>query len=335
MMNGASDLPDLVERLHLKRKFPDGKSFAFTIFDDTDNATVENVKPVYDLLQECGLLTTKSVWVYPPRGRFTGHCLLDSAYRNFVLDLQTQGFEIALHNVGDGEFTRKEILEGLRLFRTITGRNPATHTNHVSNPDNIYWWGNRFEWPVGFLYTLYHVVMGGRPPALSGDDPRSPWFWGDECKKTIKYIRNLTFNNINTLAVDPLMPYDVNRKRRFSNFWFSSSDGHTVKEMNALIARENCDRLERDGGACIVYTHFASGFVRASGKVDPEFERGIRYLAQKPGWFVPVSTLLDHLLSSGHGGSDPGYCYRLSLNWRWVLDRARKEVRMRLIRRSR
>ena len=27
-------------------QFPDGKSFAFTVFDDTDNATVENVRPV-------------------------------------------------------------------------------------------------------------------------------------------------------------------------------------------------------------------------------------------------------------------------------------------------
>lgn len=35
--------------------FPDGKRFVFTIIDDTDVATLSNVKPVYDLLHECGL----------------------------------------------------------------------------------------------------------------------------------------------------------------------------------------------------------------------------------------------------------------------------------------
>ena len=32
--------------------FPDGKDFAFTIFDDTDGSTIENVKPVYDYLYD-------------------------------------------------------------------------------------------------------------------------------------------------------------------------------------------------------------------------------------------------------------------------------------------
>ena len=46
--------------------WPGGKSFAFTVFDDTDRATVENVGPVYRFLAELGFLTTKSVW--PIRG---------------------------------------------------------------------------------------------------------------------------------------------------------------------------------------------------------------------------------------------------------------------------
>ena len=46
-----------------KITWPDGKAFAFTIFDDTDFATVEKVGPVYSLLADCGLRTTKSCWV--------------------------------------------------------------------------------------------------------------------------------------------------------------------------------------------------------------------------------------------------------------------------------
>ena len=34
--------------------WPDGKDFAFTIFDDTDLATLENVPPVYELLGGLG-----------------------------------------------------------------------------------------------------------------------------------------------------------------------------------------------------------------------------------------------------------------------------------------
>lgn len=42
-----------------------GKSFAFTIIDDTDEATVANVKPIYDLLAELGIWTTKTVGPFP------------------------------------------------------------------------------------------------------------------------------------------------------------------------------------------------------------------------------------------------------------------------------
>ena len=42
-------------------EFPHGKRFAFTIVDDTDVATVANVKPLYDLLHELGFRTTKRI----------------------------------------------------------------------------------------------------------------------------------------------------------------------------------------------------------------------------------------------------------------------------------
>jgi hypothetical protein len=57
--------------------FPGGRRFAFSVFDDTDNGTIANLSPVYELLNEHRVLTTKSVWVYPPRGRFSGQSLRD------------------------------------------------------------------------------------------------------------------------------------------------------------------------------------------------------------------------------------------------------------------
>jgi hypothetical protein len=309
-------------------RFPGGARFAFSVFDDADDATVANSAPVYRLLAEHGILTTKSVWVYPPRGRSHGECLLDPQYRDWVLQLKEQGFEIGLHNVGDGSFSREEILAGLDTFRDIIGSYPRVHANHVSNPDCIYWWDRRFEWPFSLLYRLAYRLIHGRLGRRPGDDPSSPHFWGDASKRHLDYIRNLTFNDIDTLARDPRMPYPVRSKQAYSNRWFSSSDGQKVEEMRDLLSDANIDALEASGGACIVYTHFASGFVDDAGRVDPAFERGIARLASKRGWFVPVSTLLDHLAAEGPS-DDPGYRYRLARNVRWAIDRAAKWRRYR------
>jgi hypothetical protein len=308
--------------------YPGGARFAFSIFDDADFATKANSAPVYDLLARSGIRTTKSVWVHPSRGRFGGESLADAAYRDWVLQLQALGFEIGLHNVGDGTFSRSEILAGLETFRAVVGSYPRAHANHVSNPDCLYWWDRRFEWPFSLLYRLTYRARHGRVVRPRGEEPTSPQFWGDAAKEHIRYIRNLTFNGIDTLAHDPRMPYRVASKDASSNLWFSSSDGQRLEEMVDLISPHHLDALEADGGACIVYTHFGAGFVDAAGLVDPVFEQRIADLASRPGWFVPVSTLLDHL-AEGRSTADPGYRYRLGRNVRWAVDRLVKRRRYR------
>ena len=81
--------------------FPGGKRFAFTIIDDTDVATVENLKPIYDLLYECGMRTTKTVWpvrcLEGSKVFGSSQTLEDDDYRAFILDLQRRGFEITWH----------------------------------------------------------------------------------------------------------------------------------------------------------------------------------------------------------------------------------------------
>src|SRR5207237_4888260 len=47
-------------------RWPDGKQFAFTIFDDPDGQTVEDGKRVYGLLAEMGFRTTRGVWPGTP-----------------------------------------------------------------------------------------------------------------------------------------------------------------------------------------------------------------------------------------------------------------------------
>ena len=81
--------------------WPEGKRFAFSAFDDTDDATIQNVGPVYSFLSDCGFRTTKSVWVVagdPSRGKHVGQTCDDADYLRWLLELQERGFEIAWHN---------------------------------------------------------------------------------------------------------------------------------------------------------------------------------------------------------------------------------------------
>jgi hypothetical protein len=307
---------------------PGDKTFAFTVFDDTDHATVENVRPVYDLFDDLGLRTTKSLWIYPSRDEFGGQCVEDEAYLDFLLDLQDKGFELASHGVGSGAFSREEILAGFERFRDLFGHYPRVHANHARNPDNLYWRPQeRLTIPFSILLQIAQRLKRSVPND-GGHVEESPHFWGDWAKKHIDYIRGLTFNHVNTLSCDPKMPYVHPQRKDYSNYWFSSSDGHTVEEYNALTRPVNIDQLERDGGVCVVYTHFASGFVE-HGELNAQFSAQMKDLARRDaGWFVPVSQLLDHLRAeSVFQEQNPGLLYRLGVEIRWLVDRVIKQWR--------
>lgn len=70
--------------------WPEGKDFAFTVFDDTDLSTIENVREVYSLLTDYGFRTTKSVW--PIRGnkepRIGGSTCEDQDYLEWIINLK-------------------------------------------------------------------------------------------------------------------------------------------------------------------------------------------------------------------------------------------------------
>lgn len=300
-------------------RWPDDKAFAFTIVDDTDGATVENVAPVYELLAAEGIGATKTVWVEPSRDGWAGQSLADPEYLDFIRRLQAQGFEIALHGVGSGSFTRAEIVAGLDRYRQLLGRDARVHTNHSRSVHNVYWGARRFVPPVSWLYRL---ARRGR--RFEGDDPASPTFWGDRTQG-IDYVRNHVFGGIDTLRADPRTPYRDDTKP-YSRSWFSSSDGEHLADFTELISRRNVDALVARGSACIVYTHFASGFVH-DGQVDPEFAARLRYLARQDGWFVPASQLLDHLRTQHDRPDDPiTYPARLRLDTRWLIGRLRKRI---------
>jgi len=303
-------------------RWPLNKDFAFTIIDDTDNATLQNIAPVYDYLQSKNFKTTKTIWVYPPRDIFNGKTIQDQDYLSFLLNLENHGFEIQMHNVGSGKFTRNEIIEGLNIFKTHFDRYPSMHINHSFNPDNIYWGHKRF----GILLRSLIKLFKGKSRMFYGDETESKYFWGDLTKKHIKFIRNRVFNDINTLKMDPKMPYKESYKSLYSNYWFSSSDGHTLEEFNDITKGSNIDKLKKEKGLSIIYTHFASGFVDSEGKLNDTFKKNMDYLSKQNGWFVPASEILDYLLSQKEN-HNTNSLYLNKLDLIWLIDRIKKRLK--------
>ena len=303
-------------------KFPLDKEFAFTIIDDTDAATVQNVKPIYDFLHKLNIKTTKTVWIYPPRDKFRGESLQDSNYLKFVKELDKRGFEIQLHNVGSGSFDRDDILKGLEIFKDKLGRYPSMQINHAKNPDNLYWGNKRFSIFLNFIIKL----AKRKKREFYGDDIHSKYFWGDFAKKHIKYIRNRKFEDINTLKKDPKMPIREKNKK-YANYFFSSTDGHNITIFNKTVTKESIDRLKKEKGICIIYTHFASGFLEKDGTINKEFQENMEYLSKQNGWYVPAGELLDYLLSKKEKDSYPTQWYLLKLDLQWIIDRAMKKIK--------
>ncbi|MBM2821081.1 MAG: hypothetical protein HW405_841 [Candidatus Berkelbacteria bacterium] len=288
--------------------YPKNKKFAFTIIDDTEGDEVTNTKPVYDFLSSLGFKTTKTVWCLPPKDSFKGLSLSDYHYRQYIKKLQRDGFEIALHNVGSGRFTRQDVLDGLEIFRQFIGKYPEIQINHALNPDNIYWGIKRFF----LLKPLW------RWDRFKGDNAESIYFWGDYHKKHIKFTRNFTFDSLITTKEDSYMPYREKGKE-FANYWFSASNGPDISKFNKLVNQANIDRLILEGGVAIVYTHFAQGFTKG-GHLDRTFQKNMTYLARQNGWFVPSGEILNYLLEK-RGGEIISSGQKFGLELKWLLDK--------------
>jgi hypothetical protein len=275
-------------------EWPEGRAFAFTVFDDTDHATVENVGPVYDLLRDLGMRTTKSVWAMAGDGvpHIGGATCDDPAYCDWTLELQAAGFEIGSHGAAPTTSQREVVARSLARFREIFGHDPDALANHSGCRDSIYWGEAR----VGGTSRLAYNLMSGfrRRGLFRGHREGDPLFWGDLCRERVRYVRNFTYTDVNTLAACPVMPY-YDPDRPYVRAWFASSEGADVEAFNSCLGEAEQDRLEAEGGACIMYTHFASGFW-SDGVLNQRFGELMQRLARKNGWFMPVATLLDHLV---------------------------------------
>jgi hypothetical protein len=301
-----------------KIKWPDGKDFAFSIFDDPDFDSAENTKQMYSFLADLGMRTTKAVW--PIRGNCTpkvgGTTCEDERYLKLVLDLRDQGFEIGLHNATYHTSSREQTARGLEAFRQFLGHDPFSMANHTGCRESIYWGNARVSGVRRLIYNALTLRMNEGSSLSQGHIEGSPLFWGDLCREKIKYVRNFVYGDINTLKACPVMPYH-DPARPFVNYWFASSEGANVDSFNATASEGNQDRLVREGGACIIYTHLAAGFVE-KGRIHGRFRMIMERLSKMNGWFVPVSTLLDYILHTrGHHVITQKERKALEGRWMW------------------
>lgn len=302
-------------------RFPEGKAFAFTILDDTDDATTANVAPVYQLLRELGMRTTKTVWPMDcPEGSrhyFAAETLQNPTYRQFVEGLVRDGFELASHGATMESSKRTRTEAALDFYRRELGMSPTLHVNHGQNRENMYWGAERYRtWPVRAVATLLESLR--RRPHCVGHVPGSPYFWGDLCRDQFRFVRNFTFRELDVSRIPPGRPYQV-ASTPFVQHWFTTADASSADHFTRLVTPAHVDALVNRGGFTIVSTHLGKGFVR-EGCVDPQVEETLRYVSALPGWFVPVSELLEFLLGDASSRAISWFTL-CRLEGRHVLDR--------------
>lgn len=301
--------------------WPDGRRFAFTVFDDPDSQTTAVGREIYSFLYDLGILTTRGCWPAPTvrEPSDIGENCSNPLHLEWLLQLQSQGFELGLHNVTNHTSFRQETIDGLDRFRQLFGADPVTMSNHFANDEGIYFGDARLSGIRRLPYRLANIVMKRR--RFYGEQQGHPLFWGDYCEKRIQYVRNFVFTNINTLVQCPLMPY-FDAARPLVRGWYSSAEGSNATWFLRTVTPQALDRLEEQGGCCIMYTHFAKGFWE-HGALNPSFRAVMQQLSKRNGWFVPVGTLLDHL-KQRRGGIHPlTAAERSSLEFRWMFDKLR------------
>ncbi len=297
--------------------WPESRRFAFTIFDDPDGQSLAVTRLVYPFLADLGFRTTIGVWPLDIRREANsgGETCANPDYRSFLQEMQRKGFEIAFHNAAPHSSTREEVIESLSLFRSYFGGDPVAMANHY-NADALYWGPARVG---GWRRAVYNLATRGRQQnRFFGHVEGHPSFWGDICRERIRYCRNFVGADINTLRMCPWMPYS-DPLRPYARYWYAASEGAQAPAFLHTLQDQHQDRLEDEGGACIMYTHFGHGFVK-SGKLIPEFERAMQRLVAKNGWFVPVSVILDFLANT-RGPTTLDQNSRRRLETRWLSEK--------------
>jgi hypothetical protein len=266
--------------------------------DDTDDATLEKVNKAYAFLDELGIKATKTVWVFPSKrksgdettGKWcNGVTIADPDYLNLIKDIKLRGHEIAMHAASGGNNFREETISAYEIFKKEFGSYPTMNVMHGRNIDSLYHGKEAFKGIFRFLTGLYCA------DTFEGYFPQSPYFWGDIFADHSRYARSYKSTELNTLRVNPSMPYYVPEKP-FVPRWFSSTDLSSKETIQRNLTYKAVERLVKEEGTCLGYTYFQYYF-DDSLNMNPMIEERFRLLSRvkDDGWFTPASPLLDRL----------------------------------------
>lgn len=273
--------------------WPHGKRFAFSIFDDPDSQSWEAGRAVYAQLKDLGFRTTKAVWPLAPIREASDEGLTCAApgYIDWMHELEAAGFEAGYHCATSHTCFREESRQGLERFAAIFGRPPKTAANHYYCDENLYWGEDRLS---GWRRTTYNLLTrfqhSGR---YHGHHPGHPLFWGDLAQQHITYLRNFVFSDVNCFNSCPFFPYH-DPARPYVRQWYCAAEGSNFTNFTRTLTDAALDRLEAEGGLCIMYVHFGHQFYE-NGRLQPEFIRIVKRLAGQQGWFAPVGEILDYV----------------------------------------
>ncbi len=269
----------------------------FTAVDDTDAATVGQVRAVYDFLMEKDFRITKTVWAFAPDEKcgipalpdttLRGVTLEDAEYARYCKALLDNGFEVCLHGASAGNNDRRKQQAALSLMRSGYG-DPGVFICHSKNADNLYWEEKVTGLqPFRFLLGLYSRHQ------CSGEIPDSKYFWGDLCHTHVRYIRLLRTRNTNTLAANPSMPYHDPAKP-FVRYWFSA----TKRSLRDCATVEAIERLKRENGLTVLYQYMHRYADPITYALDPGMVDAVNRITDcRDIYIAPAGTMMARLES--------------------------------------
>jgi hypothetical protein len=253
------------------------------------------VRAVYDFLASIGLKVSKTVWAFTPAEPCgipalppsiqRGITLEDRDYLEYCVGLAARGFEICLHGASGGNNVRDRTARALDLLEQRFGL-PGTYVCHAKNAENPYW--HEKVAPRGPAQGVLKLASRYR---CSGEDPNSPYFWGDVCLARVRHIRLFRTRNVNTLAENPSMPYYDPEKP-----WVPSWFGATKRSFADATAPASLDQLVRENGLCVLYQYMHRYLDPASRGVQAAFRASAeRLMANSAIWVDTTSALMDRL----------------------------------------
>ena len=301
-------------------RWPGGKRFAFSVFDDTDWTTLRNGPEVYRLLTDLDIPVTKSVWMHDPGPRRTtgGGTCDDPEYLDWVLQLLHDGHEIGLHNASDRTSSRRRTIAALDRFEQLFGHSPRVGADHAGNREALYAGEGRLSGSRRSLYLAAARALQPDRPRFEGALPSSPLFWGDVALDRIDYWRRFTWSGPDVARHGPVLYRDP--ATPFVSAWFDSTHGPRLEPFLDRLAPARLEELAARGGVCIMYTHFGVDFVDELGRPDPRFVRTMQQLRSMDGYFAPVSAVLDRVREQ-RGVVELDRSDRVRLERAWIVDR--------------